>query len=62
MGKDKTTSVVTPRGECHDVKKLFVADASLFPTSILVNPQMSVYAISAYISDYILGEKQAYFA
>ena len=62
MGADPAKSVVNPWGETHDVKRLFVADASLFPTSILVNPQESVYAMSHYIADYILREKAVYFS
>lgn len=62
MGADPAASVVNPWGECHDVQRLFVADASLFPTSILVNPQESVYALSTYIAGHILAEKAAYFA
>lgn len=61
MGADAARSVVNPWGETHDVKRLFVADASLFPTSILVNPQESVYALSNYIADSILREKAGYF-
>lgn len=62
MGADPSSSVVNPYGETHDVKGLFVADASLFPTSILVNPQESVYALSNYIADYILSDAQGYFS
>lgn len=54
MGVDKRRSVVGPKGECHDVKNLYVADASLFPTSVVVNPQMTVYALSNYIADQLL--------
>jgi choline dehydrogenase-like flavoprotein len=55
MGADRETSVVNPFGETHDVKNLYVADASLFPTSIVVNPQMTVYALSNYIADNIIA-------
>ena len=61
MGRDSKTSVVSPSGETHDVKRLFVADASLFPTSVLVNPQMTIYAMSNYIADGILKNQQQYF-
>jgi choline dehydrogenase-like flavoprotein len=54
MGADPKTSVVAPNGETHDIKNLYVADASLFPTSIMVNPQMTVYALSTYIAEGIL--------
>ena len=55
MGADATQSVIAPNGECHDVAGLYVADASLFPTSIIVNPQETVYALSHYIADGILA-------
>lgn len=54
MGEDPKRSVVNPYGETHDVKGLYVADASLFPTSILVNPQITVYGLSNYIADQLL--------
>lgn len=55
MGADPATSVVNPRGEVHDVKGLFITDASLFPTSLIVNPQLTVYAMANYIADHMLG-------
>ena len=62
MGADAKHSVVNPMGESHDVKGLFVADASLFPTSIIVNPQQTVYAMSHYIADHVLEDKAGYFS
>lgn len=53
MGTDPDATVVSPRGETHDVDGLFVADASLFPTSIMVNPQISVYAIATYVAEQV---------
>ena len=61
MGADPAKSVVGPYGETHDVQALYVSDASLFPTSIIVNPQESVYAISNYIADHIIEDKKGYF-
>ncbi len=62
MGSDSKQAVVNPYGESHDVKGLFVSDASLFPTSIIVNPQQTVYAMSHYIADHILQDKAGYLA
>lgn len=62
MGADPARSVVNPWGETHEVKRLFVADASLFPTSMIVNPQLSVYGLSGYIADQVLGRYAGYFA
>jgi choline dehydrogenase-like flavoprotein len=54
MGADPKTTVVSPTGETHDVKNLYVADASLLPTSIGYNPSETVYALAHYINDQIL--------
>lgn len=53
MGADPKKSVVNPLGETHDVKNLYVADASLMPTSTGYNTQESVYALSSYVADQI---------
>ena len=46
MGSDPRESVVDSYGEAHAVKGLFVADASLFPTSIGVPPMLTIAAIA----------------
>jgi len=55
MGADPNTSVVAPDGRCHDLDNVYVPDASLFPSSLLVNPQITVYTLASYISDQILN-------
>lgn len=55
MGADPRKTVVNPHGETHDVKRLYVADASLLPTSIGYNPSETVYALASYISDQIVA-------
>jgi choline dehydrogenase-like flavoprotein len=44
-GKDPRRSVVGPGLECHEVKGLYVMDASVFPTNMGVNPQHSVMGV-----------------
>lgn len=48
--------VIGPYGESHDIKNLFIADASVFPTSIGLNPMETIMALatrtSAYLIDY----------
>jgi choline dehydrogenase-like flavoprotein len=46
MGDDPARSVVDARGEHHQVKGLWVCDGSLFPTSIGVPPQISIYTFA----------------
>ena len=44
MGADSSGAAVGPSGESHDVPGLWVADASLMPTSLRVNPMVTVMA------------------
>jgi len=53
MGADPAKTVVNPHGETHDVRNLYIADASLLPTSIGYNPSETVYALASYIADHI---------
>ena len=53
MGANPKKSVVGPAGECHELKNLFLADASIFPTSLGVNPQETIWALSKKISRHI---------
>lgn len=50
MGVDPKRSVVKPTGETHDVPGLWVADASLMPSSLGVNPQMTVMALAIHVA------------
>jgi choline dehydrogenase-like flavoprotein len=46
MGKDPATSVVDPFGKAHDLDNLWIADASVLPTSAAVNPSLTIAALS----------------
>ena len=54
MGEDPAVSVVGSTGEHHQVRGLFVADGSLFPTSIGVPPQVSIYAFALHLAPHIV--------
>ena len=47
MGRDPKSSVVDETGRYHHLANLSIHDASIFPTSIAANPQLSIYATSA---------------
>lgn len=55
MGDDPRRSVVSSRGEHHAVKGLFVADGSLFPTSIGVPPQISIYTFARHVAPHVIA-------
>lgn len=46
MGIDPNTSVVNQMGETWEVEGLFLADTSVFPTALGVNPMLTVQAIA----------------
>jgi choline dehydrogenase-like flavoprotein len=46
MGATASASVVAPSGEAHDVPNLFVADASVLPTSLGANPMLTIMAVA----------------
>jgi choline dehydrogenase-like flavoprotein len=47
MGADPRTSVVDGTGRHHQLENLYVFDGSTFPTSLGVNPQLSIYGTVA---------------
>jgi len=47
MGDDPRTAVVAGNGQSHVLENLYVFDGSVFPTSLGVNPQLSIYGIVA---------------
>ena len=50
MGENPNRSVVNLSGESHAVKGLFVADASLFPSSVGVPPTLTVAALATHVA------------
>ncbi len=56
MGHSRQRSVVSPTGRVWAYPNLYVADASIFPSSTGVNPQETVYAMADVVGDGILTE------
>jgi choline dehydrogenase-like flavoprotein len=54
MGEDPRKSVISSRCESHDIPGLFIADASIFPTSISVDPSLSIMAFAAKTATHVL--------
>jgi choline dehydrogenase-like flavoprotein len=59
LGGDRRRDVVDSRGRSWDVEGLYVADSSILPTSLGVNPCYTVYALGRYIAHKILDERDA---
>jgi choline dehydrogenase-like flavoprotein len=50
MGVDPATSVIRPDGRAHGVEGLYLADSSIFPTSLGVNPSITTMAMAIVIA------------
>ncbi|CAA7395560.1 unnamed protein product [Spirodela intermedia] len=59
MGMDPRTSAVNENGETWEVGRLFVADTSVFPTALGINPMVTVQAIAYCTAQNILEVLQA---
>jgi choline dehydrogenase-like flavoprotein len=55
MGSDPRKSIVDDHCQTHDVKGLFVIDGSITPTSLGVNPQVTILAIAEKSAEWIAG-------
>jgi choline dehydrogenase-like flavoprotein len=55
MGDDPALSVVDRNGESHDVKRLFVGDASLIPRTLSVNPSLTIMALATRLAEHLDG-------
>jgi hypothetical protein len=49
MGIDPATSVIGPDGQAHRMPGLYLADSSIFPTSLGVNPQLTTMTLGTAI-------------
>ena len=55
MSKNKNKGVIDPEFKVYGYNNLFVVDASVFPSSIGVNPQLTVMGLADYASEYIVA-------
>ena len=61
MGSDPGRSAVNARAESHDVRRLFVADGSVVPRTLSVNPSLTIMALGARLADYLATGEHGYF-
>jgi choline dehydrogenase-like flavoprotein len=53
MGADPARSVIRPDLRHHYVENLWVADGSVFPTSLAVNPMESIYGVASWAAEHV---------
>lgn len=56
MSDDPSLGVCNSLGVHHQLENLSIHDGSLFPTSIGANPQLSIYALTALLSDTLIRD------
>jgi choline dehydrogenase-like flavoprotein len=62
MGDDPAASAVDRNGESHDVKRLFVGDASLVPRTLSVNPSLTIMALATRLAEHLDADPSGYLA
>jgi choline dehydrogenase-like flavoprotein len=60
MSEDRSRGVVSSFGAFHDAAGLFVADASLFPGPIGVNPMETILALVTRNAAWLITERSRY--
>ena len=59
MGRDPSDSVTDAYGRVHGIPWLFVADSSLFPNSLEINPYLTIMALADRVAETIRKEARA---
>lgn len=60
MGTDRTKAVTDQFGFMHDVDRLLIADASLFPTPIRVNPMETIMALATRAAGHVIDNAKRF--
>jgi choline dehydrogenase-like flavoprotein len=58
MGGDPLRSVCDPSGRVHDTAGLVLADASLLPTPLGINPQETIMAVATLVARDLITARQ----
>ncbi len=61
MGSDPQRSVVDAHAESHDVRRLFLGDSSVIPTTLSVNPSLTIMSLASRLAGYLAGGEHGYF-
>ena len=56
-----SASVVDAHAESHDVRRLFVGDSSVIPTTMSVNPSLTIMSLASRLAAYLAGGEHGYF-
>jgi choline dehydrogenase-like flavoprotein len=60
LGADPRNSVIDMNHQFHGIENLFIADASVFPTPIRVNPMLTIMALATRAAQKFVENRQRY--
>jgi choline dehydrogenase-like flavoprotein len=60
MGDDPAASAVDRNGETHEVRRLYVGDASLVPRTLSVNPSLTIMALATRLAEHLDADGAGY--
>jgi choline dehydrogenase-like flavoprotein len=60
MGDAPARSVVDRDGESHEVRRLYVGDASLVPRTLSVNPSLTIMALATRLAEHLDADPKGY--
>ena len=58
LGADRTTAGTDPQGEVYGAPGVFVADGSLLPTALGVNPQETIMVLATIVAERIASRRR----
>jgi choline dehydrogenase-like flavoprotein len=61
MGSDPERAVVDAHAESHDVRRLFLGDSSVIPTTLSVNPSLTIMSLASRLAAYLAAGEHGYF-
>ena len=56
MGSDPKIAVCDPNGKMYGTESIYISDASLFPTSVKVNPYETIMLLAKHIAENLKKE------
>lgn len=59
FGDDPRSSVLDANNRCHELRNLYIVDASFFPSSAGTNPALTIAANALRVADHLLGRPAA---
>ena len=62
MGADPARSVVDVNSEAHSVRRLFVGDGSIIPSTLSANPSLTIMALALRLADHLHEDHGGYLA